>query len=882
MQGSNGWVVVVAKPEDDWGWAVGHVYIDDPFPINNPSGTLSAFEEVGPTALIDWPHVHLMWLEAWPTPSSYNSTGYFNPFYWMSQDPDLRNDLIGYDEVMFNYCYSPFPGNGLWFMPDECEIPAQFPFPEYALFQSRVFGKVDVGVSPYSAFNGEPERDSVGVNTVGYKILMQNPYTEGYEDLDEGSISIFGGNYRLLVSMDDGEMTLEDSPEYRALFVDGNTRTQSQEQNMRHHNAYILTNSGTQSMGSGVDVFNSGWDNVWTDSYDRDADWNDEEFLRGAWDTRLGNSNSNKTALINNQAVFPDGRYAFKVKALSQGTAFLDFVNQEWSERVLPCEGPHIENSPTTGVVVDNFLPYVDSVIVYCKTGDGPRDIRLLYAAGWTEDTQNGTADSTQNVYNYLPFAVSISTQLWVAVKYSEPMVTGLGDVWITAEMRGQQEWDSTTDGIFSPGDTQSEWPPKFGPLNADGGMWQLYRYDGILPSEYNGRLTLHIDHNSEHPVDLSGNSIDGDPSTIAEPRNADGSWSGIGYELENDDSYTWGECDWYVHGSGTQNGYFYATVGESIVQIVTFSELGYHYGSQFVHTVNADIEYNCGAFVSQYYIESGIYIHDHRIRVIDGDGDWVGHTYLIGPTQFAGTSPYWSMTHDTTPGTENGSEWENKFYWIRHRFVFYHNSQDRYESEEHWFGCNGHTGMQLGLVKNTAYFGDYCLAWSNTDRNTDSRGWYFINCNNPEPEYILDVGWHIPVYYIEEGNPNPYYRGEMFAPTQVPSDDILCLDDKDELNTEAISKDYIFSLPPLMPNPATSSVVVLYSIESAGYYEIMVYDLCGRVHAELVHGEVTPGMHSVTWNLSDDRGVNLPAGTYLVRLTGCNQEEIQKLIILE
>jgi len=148
----------------------------------------------------------------------------------------------------------------------------------------------------------------------------------------------------------------------------------------------------------------------------------------------------------------------------------------------LPCDNLLDENSPVTGVVVDNFLPYVDSVIVYCITGTGPRDIELLFAAGWNEDTQNGTSELIQNVYGYLPFAVSISTQLWVAVKYSEPMITGPGDIWITAEMRGQQEWDSTTDGIFTPGDTQSEWPRMFGPLNADslaGGMWQLYRFDG-------------------------------------------------------------------------------------------------------------------------------------------------------------------------------------------------------------------------------------------------------------------------------------------------------------------------------------------------------------------------------------------------------------------
>jgi hypothetical protein len=891
MQGSNGWVVVVAKPEDDWGWALGHIDVDDHNKYDFPSGTLPAFEEVDPTytSLGHWPHVHLMWLEAWPTDSTYNSTGYYNPFFWMSEDPDLRNDLIEYDEVMFNFCYSPFfADEGLWFMPDESEVPAQFSSIDPVLFQSTVFGIVDVGASPYSAFNADPERDSVGVNTVGYKILKQNPYTGDYEDLDESSISIFGGEYRLLVSMDDGEMTLGDSPEYRALYVDGNTRTQIQEQNMRHHNAYILTNSGTQSMGSGVDGFNSGWDNVWTDSYNRDADWNDHEFLRGAWDTRLGNSNDNRTALVNNQAVFPDGKYAFDVRALSQGTAFLDAVNQEWAERALPREDPNDENSPVTGVVVDNYLPYVDSVIVYSSTrGLDPPRLQMIYAAGWEEDTGSNTAELMETVYGYLPLEEMMFDQLWIAVRYSEPMDTGEGDVWITAEMRAQQRWNSISDGEFIPQDTQSNWPQKFGPLETEelsGGMWQLYRYGGVWPREYNGRLTLHVKHSSEHPVDYGENSIDGDPSTIAEPRNADGSWSGIRYETEDDDSYEWGQCNWDVYGSGTSEGYFYAMVGNTRVQTVFFTELGLgkeEKEDEYLHVVEANIEYTCGAFVSKYRMDSG-YIHGHHIRVIDGDGNWVGHTYLYGPCENSEMPVYYQFNY-STEGIENGSEWDNKYFWILFRFVYYHGSQARWESEEVWYGYNGHTGMNIAaigngpVVQNTLYFGDYCPAWG----DTDSRGIYYINCNFPAPEYTVEDGWRIPVYYVNVGSTIPYYRGEMLIPTQALSDS-QCLDDMCESGIDSRLEVHAFGIQPPLPNPASSSVVVRYSIENAGHYDIKVYDLTGRVHAELLHGEAASGVHSIAWDLSDDTGGNLPAGAYLIRLTGCGQEEIQKLIILE
>ena len=48
----------------------------------------------------------------------------------------------------------------------------------------------------------------------------------------------------MLVRMNDGEMAYGDSDEYRAVFVDGNTLTNTQQENFRHETSYILTNSG--------------------------------------------------------------------------------------------------------------------------------------------------------------------------------------------------------------------------------------------------------------------------------------------------------------------------------------------------------------------------------------------------------------------------------------------------------------------------------------------------------------------------------------------------------------------------------------------------------------------------------------------------------------
>ena len=226
-QDDKGMVVCVAMPGEDWGWGVAHL---DPgvSPMQYDSGGVQpAFAPMEITFDMsqsnpDWRHVHLYWIERLnPLPTPFGQA-YFNPFNY------LVGDLIGYDAVSFG---SPqyvektsLPDNGIYFSPDEAEYPTQFEITAMSWmdFQETVFGKVDVSVRPYSAFQSSLSNDTCGVNTIGYKILWQNPNTEIYEDLDESSISIFGGIYRLLVSMNDGEMTYGDSDEYRAVYLDGN------------------------------------------------------------------------------------------------------------------------------------------------------------------------------------------------------------------------------------------------------------------------------------------------------------------------------------------------------------------------------------------------------------------------------------------------------------------------------------------------------------------------------------------------------------------------------------------------------------------------------------------------------------------------------------
>ena len=839
------------------GWSIGHldngVFAYIPGTEISPKSILTGvFDKEG-----DWfPHIHLSW---WGINGFWDNV--INPFLYLTTPS-------GYDELVFRripYIEDDLStSRGIYFFPQNTRSLSHSIL-EVNDFQNVVYGLVDFAIAPASEDCLAPYSDSLaGVRELMVDILDMSGNATAYSA--RKVFDFYNTNIPTINSHAD---------EYDAMFFDSEYTGAMNSRVMWHFNTtYIGSNSGCMTSG-----FETCYDNIWTDEQ-QVHNWGNGEFNLGCWDTRLGIDEAHHPAEVNAYAAFPDDRYVVNITATSHGGIT--------GSRLLPAEDIEQPESPENvrGVIVDNYRPYVDSVIVYTVTGSD--EIKLLYTAGWDEDVENGTAELNVNpdVLDYLPLVTPRPTQLWIAVKYSEPMTTGSGDVWLMAEMREQVEWRSPSGGVFMTESTQTNWPQSFGPLEdsrLSGGMWQLYRYVGVLPNEYNGRLTLHIAHDDEHPVDYDGNSIDGDPSTIADPRNADGSWSGEGYEAEDDASYEWGTCEWEVSGSGTSDGYFYAMVGDTRVQTVYFTEIALgkaETDDEYVHVVNANIPYNCGAFVSLvHYVSDRIW--NHEIRVIDGDGNWVGQTVLWGPRDKSGNIVYaqWDFFK---PGIENET-FENKYYWIRHRYVFYHSSQARYESREEWWGYNGHTGMWCGepadpVVRSDLYFNDYCPAWS----SSRVRQWFYINYNEPEPpEYVIENGWYIPVYYVQLGNPNPYYRGEMFAPTQVQTNNPSIIEES-EMRASDSPEVYTFDFLPIMPNPASSSVTVRYSVEDAGNYEIEVYDLCGRVHAELLHGEVSAGIHSFTWNLSDDAGENLPAGIYLVRLAGCNEEEIQRLVVLE
>lgn len=856
---NKGMLVCVAKPGEDWSWGVAHLDPGAYPPQYGIGGVQPAFAPMEITFDMsqsnpDWRHVHFYWIHR--NPATQWDLGFYNPFNY------IMGNLVGYDAVSFGSPQyvedSSLPDNGIYFSPDEAEHPLQFEITamNWMDFQEIVFGKVDVSVRPYSAYQCDLSNDTCGVNTIGYKILWQNPYTEGYEDLDESSISIFGGVYRLLLSMNDGEMNVGDSDEYRAVYLDGNVVGSGDPQSWQGFNSsYIVTNSGTHSMGSGDDGFNSGWDNVWTDSYDRDADWNDQEYLRGAWDTRLGNSDSNKTASINEQAFFPDGRYAFAVRALSQGTAFLDPVHQEWSERVLPCEDPLNENSSVIGIVVDNFIPSIEEIIVYSYfLTQLPGRADTMYTEKWSvEDSTSRVRDSTA-AYSYLP---SVGNGLGIAVRYSEIIdPENMGYYWFTGEW-GEEE-------VYSTEDDKSRWlmpVERFRnglgivPSSPEAAYWQCYetRSDcSIDEIGYVGRLAIHIGGQSVllTALDLAGNEMDHDPSSIADPRDpTTGQFDYSEVESGPYDTERWGTPNY----SKAASGVFLGSVLDQEFTVTPEVD-GFLVG---------DCPYWCGFWLEEY---QELPTSELIVDVVKPDESYLSATLYPG----GDTCGVWdeSLSIDSLEGRYGWFVWGTSVTWPENPDVKdIHIRATVVDSED----------ISTAITYDLGVGQSYPALTYTTNSDIDG-------------PWTVCTARIIKVY--EEGSVD-IERMYTYYPSGGLIDTVHCeppstlnhnqhrLSDFNNACDISVVNTFEFTVGTAWPNPASASVVIPFSLTESKPVIIHVFDITGRIVQSISIENPNAGNNTFFWDTTDEHTSRVPSGIYSVRIVSGDLSGSTNIVVI-
>ncbi len=94
-----------------------------------------------------------------------------------------------------------------------------------------------------------------------------------------------------------------------------------------------------------------------------------------------------------------------------------------------------------------------------------------------------------------------------------------------------------------------------------------------------------------------------------------------------------------------------------------------------------------------------------------------------------------------------------------------------------------------------------------------------------------------------------------------------------------------VFSLAQNSPNPFSGVTAIRYSLplkeKGAMPVRLQIFNLQGRMVAELVNESQPPGLYSVIWRGTDKGAMPVPAGTYICRLRAGKQFEARRKMLL-
>ena len=90
------------------------------------------------------------------------------------------------------------------------------------------------------------------------------------------------------------------------------------------------------------------------------------------------------------------------------------------------------------------------------------------------------------------------------------------------------------------------------------------------------------------------------------------------------------------------------------------------------------------------------------------------------------------------------------------------------------------------------------------------------------------------------------------------------------------------FALSQNYPNPFNPQTTIYYQVPRTANINISVYNSVGQLVATLVDEVKSQGHYSVNWNATDQNGLLVPSGIYIVRMVGNNFSAARKLTLLK
>jgi hypothetical protein len=82
-------------------------------------------------------------------------------------------------------------------------------------------------------------------------------------------------------------------------------------------------------------------------------------------------------------------------------------------------------------------------------------------------------------------------------------------------------------------------------------------------------------------------------------------------------------------------------------------------------------------------------------------------------------------------------------------------------------------------------------------------------------------------------------------------------------------------------PNPFSPATAIRFWLAQAGYVQLSIYDVAGRLIRTLVDGGIQAGSHSVAWDGRDQKGREMPSGLYFYRMAAGAAAETRPMTLL-
>lgn len=150
----------------------------------------------------------------------------------------------------------------------------------------------------------------------------------------------------------------------------------------------------------------------------------------------------------------------------------------------------------------------------------------------------------------------------------------------------------------------------------------------------------------------------------------------------------------------------------------------------------------------------------------------------------------------------------------------------------------------------------------------TSSGSVFLLSINDNSP---IDID--VPVLVTIRSDGYVFWTDTMYVHISAPTVDVA---------REQMGIPSEYALHENFPNPFNPTTAIRYDLPEKARVRLTVYDMLGRQVKALVNDEISAGFHTITWDGTNQQGIQAGTGVYLYRLETKNFHDSGKMILLK